>query len=86
MPPFENGGGIKTGVYSGIHYFLLITAQNTDCVYSLELPRRFLRVLTVYVLSRNIKKYQNFYLKTFSVFFFFFVFVFFCGEIFNIFE
>ena len=26
----------KTGVYRGIHYFFLISAQNIDCGYSLE--------------------------------------------------
>ena len=29
-----------TGFYRGIHYFFLISAQNIDCGYSLEPPRR----------------------------------------------
>ena len=32
-------------------------------------PRRFLRVPTIYVLSRNMKKYHFFYMKIFSFFF-----------------
>ena len=30
----------KTGVYRGIRYFFFISAQNIDCGYSLEPPRR----------------------------------------------
>ena len=30
----------KTGVYRGIYHFLLISALNIDCGYSLEPPRR----------------------------------------------
>ena len=46
---------VKLG-FTGVYIIFLISAQNIDCWYSLEPPRR---VPTIYVLSRNVKKYQN---------------------------
>ena len=42
---------VKLG-FTGEYIIFLISAQNIDCGYSFELPRR---VLTNYVLSRNVK-------------------------------
>ena len=33
--------------------YFVIYAQNIDCVYTLEPPRRFLRVPTIYVLEQK---------------------------------
>ena len=45
----------KTGVYRGIHYFSYFYSKYR-LLYSLEPSRR---VSTIYVLSRNMKKYQS---------------------------
>ena len=37
----------KTGVYRGIHYFFLISAQNIDCGYSLEVLSENFQFLVV---------------------------------------
>ena len=49
---------------AGVYLFFLFLLQNIACVYSLEPPRR---VPTIYVLSKNMKKYKNF-LINFSIF------------------
>ena len=41
---------VKLG-FTGVYIIFLISAQNTDCGYSLEPPR----VPTIYVLCRNMK-------------------------------
>ena len=43
--------------YAGVYLFFLILLQNIECGYS---ARRFLRASTIYVLSKNKKKYQKF--------------------------
>ena len=57
----------KTGVYRGINYFL-ISAQNIDCGYSLEPPRRggsndYPQSM---FLIRSMKNIRVFYLKILS--------------------
>ena len=47
-----------------IHYFFLIFAQKHKLWYSLDPPRQ--GVSTIFVLSRNMKNFRIFYLKTFS--------------------
>ena len=54
--------------FTGVYIIFLILFKNIDCGYSLEPPRRggsneYPQAL---FLSRNMKKYQIFYLKTFS--------------------
>ena len=41
---------------AGVYLFFLFLLQNIACVYSLELPRR---EPTIYVLSKNMKKYKQ---------------------------
>ena len=48
--------------FTRVYIFFLFLLQNIDCGYSLE-PPHLLRVPTIYVLSKNKKKYQNFHLK-----------------------
>ena len=47
---------VQLGFYRGIHFFLFLL-KNIDCGYSLE------RVLTIYVLSKNMKNITIFHLK-----------------------
>ena len=54
---------VKLG-FTGVYIIFLISAQNIDCGYSLEPPRR---VPTIYVLSRNMENIGVFYMKV-SVF------------------
>ena len=58
---------VKLG-FTGVYIIFLIFAQNIDCGYSLEPPRR--GVSNEYpqsmFLRRDMKKYQSFYLKIFS--------------------
>ena len=49
---------VKMGL-TGVYVIFLISAQNIDCEYSLEPPRR---VLIIYVLSRNIKNIRFFFI------------------------
>ena len=60
---------VKLG-FTGVYVILLISAQKHRLwvLVRTASPRRFKRVPTIYVLSRNMKKYQNFYLK---IYFFF---------------
>ena len=69
---------VKVG-FTGVYINFLISAQNIDCGYSLEPPRRggSNEYPQSVFLSRNKKKYQIFYLK---------IFIFFGGKIFSIFE
>ena len=68
----------KTGVYRGIHYFSYYCIKHRLWVLvRTASPRRFYRVPTIYVLSRNMKNIRVFYLKIFS---------FFGGEIFHIYR
>ena len=63
-----------TGVYISFH----ISAQNIDCWYSLEPPRRDgSNEYHNLCFEQKYEKYQNFYLK---------IFIFFGGKIFSIFE
>ena len=63
--PFKpNFYTVKLG-FTGIHIIILISSQNRDCGYLLELvrtasARRFLRVPAFYVLSRNMKNIRTF--------------------------
>ena len=66
---------VKLG-FTGVYIFL-ISAKNIDCGYSLEPPRRGGSNEYPQSMFSEYEKYQKFYLKTF---------VFFGGEIFNIFE
>ena len=54
--------------FTGVFIIFLISAQNHRLwvLVRTASPRRFLRVPTIYVLSRNIKKIRVFYLKFFS--------------------
>ena len=69
---------VKLG-FTGVYIIFVISAQNIDCGYSLEPPRRggSNEYPTIYVLSRNMKNIRIFYLKKLPVF---------GGKIFNIFE
>ena len=58
---------IKTGVYRGIHHFSYFCSKHMLWVLvRTASARRFLRVLTIYVMSRNMKNIRVFYLKIFS--------------------
>ena len=59
--------------FTGVYIIFLISVQNNRLWVLVE---AVLMIPTIYVWSRNMKKYQNFYLKTFN----------FGGDIFNIFE
>ena len=50
--------------YAGIYMYIcfLFLLQNRDCGYSLEPPRRFYRVPTIYVLSK-IRKISRFFFQ-----------------------
>ena len=57
----------KTGVNRGMHYFSYFCSKQ-DCRYPLEPPQRGgSNEYPQSVLSRNLKKYQNFYPKMFSI-------------------
>ena len=58
---------VKLG-FTGVYIIFLISAQKHRLLVLVRTasPRRFLRVPTIYTLSRNMKTYQSFYLK-FSV-------------------
>ena len=58
---------VKLG-FTGVYIIFFISAQNIDCGYSLEPPRRggSNEYPQSMFLSRNMKKYQSFYLKIFS--------------------
>ena len=58
---------VKLG-FTGVYIIFLISAQNIDCGYSLEPPRRggSNEYPQSIFLSRNMKKYQRFYLKIVS--------------------
>ena len=73
---------VKVG-FTGVYINFLISAQNIDCgtcrlwvLVRTASSRRFCRVPTIYVLSRNMKNIRSFYLKIFN----------FWGEIVYIFE
>ena len=56
----------KTWVYRGIYYFFISALKHRLWVLvRTASSRRFWRVLTIYVLSRNMKKYQNFLSENF---------------------
>ena len=57
---------VKLG-FTGVYIIFLISAQNIDCGYSLESPRRggSNEYHTIYVLCRNMKNIRIFYLKIF---------------------
>ena len=57
---------VKLG-FTGVYIIFLISAQNHRLwvLVRTASSRQFYRVPTIYVLSRNKKKYQNFYLKIF---------------------
>ena len=65
--------------FTGVYIIFLISAQKHRLwvLVRTASSRRFLRVPTIYVLSRNIKKYQIFFIGNIS---------FFGGKIFSIFE
>ena len=64
--------------FTGVHISFHISAQNIDCGYSLEPPRRGgSNESHNLCFEQKYEKYQNFYLK---------IFIFFGGKIFNIFE
>ena len=70
---------VKLG-FTGVYIIFLILLKNIYCGYSLEPPRRGSSndiPQLIYVLSRSMKNIRIFYLK---------IFIFFGGEIFNIFE
>ena len=50
--------------YAGVYIVFLFLLQNIDCGYSLE-SSRFLRVPTIYVLSKNKKNIKKILLKIF---------------------
>ena len=54
--------------FTGVYIIFLISSQNIDRGYPLEPPRRggSNEYSQSMLLSRNVKKYQNFYLKMFS--------------------
>ena len=52
----------KTGVYRDLYFFSYFCSNNIDCGFSLEPPRQ---VPTIFVLSRNMKKYEKFLSKMF---------------------
>ena len=55
----------KTGVYRGVHFFF-ISAQNIDCGYSLEPPRRGgSNEYPQSMFEQKYEKYHNFYLEIF---------------------
>ena len=58
---------VKLG-FTGVYIIFLISAQKHRLwiLVRTASPRRFWRVPTIYVLSRNKKKYQFFYMKIFS--------------------
>ena len=69
---------VKLG-FTGVYIIFLISAQNIDCWYSLEPPRRGgSNEYPQSVLSRNIKKNLSFLSENFHFFF--------LGEMFYIFE
>ena len=59
---------VKLG-FTGVYIICLISAQNIDCGYSLEPPRRggFKRVPTIYDLSRNMKNIKSFLSENFQL-------------------
>ena len=63
---------VKLG-FTGVYVIFLISGQKHRLWV-------LVRTATIYILSRNVKKYQNVYLKIFISFFFF------GGNIFSIFE
>ena len=69
---------VKLG-FTGVYIIFLISAQNIDCGYSLEPPRRGAsnEYPQSMCLSRSMKNIRIFYLK---------IFIFFYGKIFSIFE
>ena len=68
----------RTGVYRGIYSFSYFCSKHRLWVLvRTASSRRFSRVPTIYVLSRNMKNIRIFYLK---------IFIFFSGKIFSIFE
>ena len=50
----------KIGVYRGIHYFSYFCSKTLWILVRTASSRRFSRVPAIYVLNRNMKKYQNF--------------------------
>ena len=54
----KSGVYIKVGL-TRVYLFFLFLLQNIDCGYSLEPLRRFLRVPTIYVLSKNKKNIKK---------------------------
>ena len=81
--PFKPHFYIEKPGFTGVYIILFIPAQKHRLWVPVRttLPRRFHRVPTIYVLSRNMKNIR--------VFFFFFLFFFFyleIGKIFSIFE
>ena len=65
---------VKLG-FTGVYIIFLISAQNIDCGYSLEPPRR--GASNNLCFEQKYEKYQNFLSENFQ---------FFGGKIFNIFE
>ena len=65
--PLESHFDIAKLGYAGVYLFFLFLLQNIDCGYSLE-PPRFERIATIYILSKNKKKYQMFSAKNFHYF------------------
>ena len=64
IPPYTPSLYSKTGVYRSIHYFLIFALKHILWVLVRTASlRRFLRVPTIYVLSKNMKKVKDIKLK-----------------------